>query len=184
MILLPPCPQRAWLRSFWASVCLLAAAFVGTLAWLYGTEFLWIEAAVGVLFASGMIAPHLLVWPYRAWNKLARLFAGYAEALVLRISFFTVCVPAGWSGSQIRVKRPLSQGTLWLSRESRKPVDQPLPARGNGMRDEGWIARYMAWAWQSGEIWRLALLPFLLLLFALQSREQESTVPENIYTLF
>lgn len=184
MILLPSRPQRAWLRSFWASVCLLGAALVGTLAWLYRTEFLWLTAAIGVFFAVGMIAPHLLVWPYRAWNKLARLYAGYAEALVLRISFFTVCVPAGWAGSRIRVKRPPPEGTLWLPRESQNPVDQPFPTQKSGMRDESWVARYMAWAWQTGEVWRLGLLPFLLLLSTLQSTEQDLTVPENTYTLF
>jgi hypothetical protein len=185
MILLPPhTHERAWLRSFWASVCLFGTAFVGILGWLYGIEFLWLAVAVGVLFAAGMIVPHLLVWPYRAWNKLARLYAGYAEGLVLRISYFTVCVPAGWAASQIRVKQPPLEGTLWLPRESQKPVDQPFSAQGNGMRDKSWIARYTVWAWQSGEIWRLAFLPMLLLLSALHSKEEESTVPENIYTLF
>ena len=185
MILLPPHPQRAWLRSFWATVCILATIVLGTLTWINRTELFWFAPAFGILFAVGMISPRLLVWPYRAWNKLARFYAGYAEALIVRITFFTVCVPAGWAPSDLRVSRPPSEGTLWLSRGSRKPIDQPFPAqRSKGKRAEGWVARYAAWAWQSGERWRLALLPFLYLLFLVQSSDEESTVPDNIYTLF
>jgi hypothetical protein len=182
MILLPPNPQRAWLRSFWAAGCLVGAMLVGTLACLYGAKWLSLAAVIVILFTAGTIAPHWLVRPYRAWNKLARLYARYAERLVLRIAFTTVCVPAGWAAPRIQVRRPASEGSLWLARQKQTSIDQ---ARGkNDKPTETWVARYLAWARQSREIWRLALLPFLIVLAALHSTEQESTVPENIYTLF
>ena len=185
MILLPPTPQRVWLRSFWAAGCLVGAMLVGTLACLYGATWLSLAAVIVILFAAGMIAPHWLVWLYRAWNKLARLYARYAERLVLRIAFTTVCVPAGWAGSRIQVRRPPSEGSLWLARKKQTSIDRSSQAQGKKDKPtETWVARYIAWARQSREIWRLALLPFLIVLAALHSSEQESTVPENIYTLF
>jgi hypothetical protein len=185
MILLPSNPQRAWLRSFWVAVCLLAASIVFASAWLYRTELLWLIVAVGCAFAVGMSRPGLLVQPYRLWNRLARLYAGYAELIVLRIAFLAVCVPAGWIGTRIHVKRPPTKGTLWLSRDCQKPDGRPISARrSNRVQPQGWVGRYVAWAWESKERWRLMLLPYLLVLAALKSPEQKVTVPENIYTLF
>ena len=185
MILLPPNPQRAWLRSFWAAGCLIGAMLIGTLAYLYSAKWLLLAAVVVILFTAGMIAPHWIVRPYRAWNKLARLYSRYAERLVLRIAFITVCVPAGWAAPRIQVSRPASEGSLWLARQKQTSIDRSVQARGKKDKPmETWAARYITWARQSREIWRLVLLPFLIVLAALQSEEQNSTVPDNIYTLF
>jgi hypothetical protein len=185
MILLPPNPQRAWLRSFWAAIGILATIIVGMLGCIYKPELWWCAPALAILFAAGFVVPRLFVWPYRAWNKLARLYAGSAEALIVRIAFFVVCVPAGWASSDMRVSRPPSEGTLWLSSASPKPIEGPFPAKiSKANRAESWVARYAAWAWQSEQKWRLALLPFLYLLFMVRSSVEEPTVPDSIYTLF
>jgi hypothetical protein len=183
MLLLPSNLQRAWLRSFLAAVCLLATLLVAALAWLYGAKWLWLTAAVALLCAAGMIAPRWLVWPYRAWNKVARFYAALAEALVLKIAFFMVCVPAGWAKSRMNLERAPSNATYWRARENPTSTASSMVQRKGG-KAEGWIARYIAWAKHSGQHWRLALLPYLIVLGALQSEEKESAVPENIYTLF
>jgi hypothetical protein len=151
---------------------------------LVGAAILWATIMLVLPCAAGMLAPRFLIMPYRIWNRLARVYAGYAETVVLRISFFAVCVPAGWGGPRIQIMRPPLATSLWLSREVRRPAGPPISAHKENEPAQTWIGRYVAWAWQSGEPWRLVLLPYLIVLGTLTSSEQETTVPENIYTLF
>ena len=82
--------------------------------------------------------------------------------------------------------RPPAEESLWLPRQSLASTsDKTLQTKVGGREPaDGWIVRYVTWVLESREVWRLFLLPFLLLLFLLQSSEEELTVPENTYTLF
>jgi hypothetical protein len=185
MIHLPPRPQRAWLQSFWLALSLMQATLIAVLSWLYGTQFLVWEAVAALLLIPGMIWPEILAWPYRAWNKLARTHAGFAEALILKVSFLTIIVPTAWVGSNLRLDRPQFETSLWVPRQSLPAAAcKELQSMTGESHRDNWIARYVTWACRSRQMWRLALLPFLVLLSWFQTQEEDMALPENIYTLF
>lgn len=186
MILLPPDLQRASLRSFWLALSIIALVLIGVVSLFHATRFLLWVAAVGVLLIPGVICPQILAWPYRAWNKLARIYAGFGETLLLRICFFTVLVPTGWAGSSLRLDRPRSERSLWLPRQNVPEVayQELHGSQGRRVQKQSWVSHYISWSRCSKQMWLLALLPFLLLLSWLRSGEEEPALPENIYTLF
>jgi hypothetical protein len=186
MLHFPVHPQRAWLRSFWLALGMVECACVMVFCWLYGTRYLFGIAVVAMALLLGLLWPHLLIWPYRAWNKIARFYLGIVESFVLNICFFTVIVPAGWAGSHLNIDRPGVEQSLWLTRqfESTDISGKPCDSSGSGMEKKYWISRYVSWAYHSRQSWALALLPFLLLLSWLGESEPAQPVPENIYTLY
>ena len=46
-----------------------------------------------------------------------------------------------------------------------------------------WISRYVAWARRSDNLWALCLLPFVLLLLAIDKKE-DAGMPDRLYTLY
>lgn len=186
MIVLPSSPPlRAWLRSFWLSLGLVATALVALLSLLDRIRSLPWAAALVFLLLPGLLWPQTVIWPYRAWNKLARVYAGFVETVLLRICYFTILVPTSRMGTRLRLERPQPEQSLWQARQSLGVhANKGLHGRsGRTGQGDHWISRYLAWAWSSGQQWRLALLPFLLLLSWLGA-EDELALPENLYTLF
>lgn len=186
MVVLPFPPRRASLQSFWLALCLLGAVAIGMLAWATAV----ITVLFGVLLVvfpglAGVIWPQIATWPYRSWNKLARIYACAAEWFVLRICYWTVMVAGGWTGTHLRLGRPGIGESLWIARQSLEPsLYKRLHSCSSSAGGEGsWISRYGAWAWGSKQPWLLALLPFLCILLWLKG-EEESVVRESIYTLF
>jgi hypothetical protein len=138
-----------------------------------------------LLTLYGIVWPQRVVWPYRAWNKLARIYAHAAEYVVLRLCYWTVIVAGGWTGTQCRLARPGVEESMWVSRQSLQPsrYKQLHSGPGGESGERNWILRYITWAWWSHQLWLLALLPFLCILLWLEE-EEEVVVQESIYTLF
>lgn len=185
MIVLPFPPRRASLQSFWLALCFMVTVLIGMLAWVNVMIALLGVPAVVLLGLAGVVWPHLATRPYRVWNRLARFYGKVAERLLLGICYGTVMVPAGWTETTLRLSRPEMGDSLWtLHRSLPTSVYKQLHSWPSGeSAGENWISRYLAWAWSSKQPWLLALLPFLCILLWLK-KEEESVVPESIYTLF
>ena len=185
MITLPHPPRRAWLMSFWLTISvLLGLMLVGVLSLISPR---W--SVLGLMLTLGLLVPGV-VWPqavgkpYRAWNRLARTFGRGARLLLTGICFCVIVV-AGRTGSSLRLSRPHSLETLWLPRKTLGSTtylhQHDAPTRESG--GKSWIRNYIWWARQSGNLWTISLLPFLILLRTVEP-EVRSTYPANIYTLF
>lgn len=185
MVVLPSPPRRASLRSFWITLCLFGSVGLGTMAWANARLLFSSMSVMVVLLLLGLAMPEWLRKPYRAWNRFGRLYGNMAERLLLRISYWTVIVPVGWTATSLRLKRPEPGESLWVPARSLPPSQYQQLYSGPGPAAKGgsWMSSYMAWAWSSNRRWLLALLPFLYMLAELKE-EEEAVVRESIYTLF
>jgi hypothetical protein len=102
------------------------------------------------------------------------------------ISFAIVVVAGGQKGRSLRLARPSSTASLWMPRGTLMPSVYISPYSAATVRapEKGWIATFFSWTRQSGNLWALSLLPFLMLLSALRTNQRKSDVPADIYTLF
>jgi len=139
-----------------------------------------------VLAFPGLLRPQIVSIPYLAWNKLAREFARCSRILVMGICYYVIFAAVGRAGSKLMLSRPLSSRSLWIPLEALSPaayVNQYSVIKDNSP-GEGWISTYLLWAVRSGNLWACCLLPFLLLLSALESDQNTSEFPTSTYTLF
>lgn len=185
MVVLPSSPRRASLRSFWITLCLLGSVGLGTMAWANARLLFSSMSMMVVLLLLGLAMPELLRGPYRAWNRFGCFYGNMAEHLLLRICYWTVIVPVGWTETSLRLKRPEPGESLWVPAQSLPPslYRQLYSSPGPAANGRSWISSYIAWAWSSNQRWLLALLPFLYMLAELKE-EEEAVVRESIYTLF
>ena len=183
MIRLPP-PRRAQLRAFW----LVQSACAGFLVLIVGAvvavpAYLLVGIILGLTMAlSAFWRPHAILGLYRAWDRWAESYALRARMLLLRISYYIVFAAVGCAGSSIR--RDAKSQSLWVPRTTLSPdtyltqYDLAFPCFSRN-----WAAGYLVWAYKSGNIWACCLLPFLILIAALE-RQSGKAHPASIYTLF
>lgn len=187
MMMLPSPPRRGSVRSFWLVISVLAGSLSGALA----AVFLSAQWFVMGLVLVPMIALPGLVWPravsgvYEAWNGVAGFYCRAARVLVKGICFYLVLAPANWTSSSLRLRRPPSGQSLWTPRRTLPAMTYGSQYDGGGGDSlrTGWILRLLSWTVRSGNIWALSLLPFMVMLSALET-DEEISFPSNIYTLF
>jgi hypothetical protein len=184
---LPVPHRRASLRGFWLTLGALTAALGFASAWWnQGGTFVAAGLAGALAVGSvGYVRETFARRVYRAWNRrLVRPFNALAARIVMAICFFIVLVAAG--RARARMFLPQRGGAMaWTRRES-LPVDA-YAALFAGASPDGqsgaWLAHYLRWASRTGNLWSVALLPFLAMLTCLAA-EPEKGPPANIYTLF
>jgi hypothetical protein len=105
--------------------------------------------------------------------------------VLLGLCFYIVFVAVGRAGARLRLERPRPNGSLWIPRgdpaslgAARYPSPLAVPIHRTGL-----CGSLLSWAKSSGNLWACCLLPFLMLLRALEP-ESVDDVPTNIYTLF
>jgi hypothetical protein len=139
-----------------------------------------------VMAVPGLLRPQIVSLPYRTWNKLAQGFVRVARLWVTGVCFYVIFVTVGLTGSYARLAQPTSNESLWVARGTH--ASTAYDPKHDGMLQEfaqkGWIRAYFAWARQSGNLWAVCLLPFLILLAALENDRNQNPVAGNIYTLF
>ena len=184
---LPVQDRRASLRGFWLTLgALTAAPGLAVASWsLDGAPAVATLAAGVVVGSIGYVREGFARRVYGAWNRrLVRPFSALAARIVTRICFFIVLVAAG--RSRDRMALPHAGSAMgWTPRDS-LPVDAyeglfaaPSPDGSSG----AWLTHYLRWASRTGNVWSVALLPFLALLKCL-APEADKAPPPNIYTLF
>jgi hypothetical protein len=188
MITLLSRPRRAWLMGFWFAISVCSGVFIGLVsALLISPQWCVLGGIpVVVLACTGLLWRRAIRKAYAVWNRLALGFGRAAQLLLMGICFYVIFVAVGRTGSALRLAHPSPTASLWVARGTLAPnayVSQYGAGDGASLQ-KGWIATFLSWAVRSGNWWALSLLPFLILLSALQIDETKSTFPANIYTLF
>lgn len=187
MIILPSPARRECLISFWLTISVSSGLLIGALlSLLISPRWFGLGVILALTLAlPGLIWPQVVSLPYRIWNRLARDFTHYARTLVLGICYYIIFAAVARTGSSLRLASPTSPQSLWIPRGTLASTAYPhqYDATKKGSSQRGWIGNYLSWAWQTGNLWTVFLLPFLILLSALES-DQDKSLPTDIYTLF
>jgi hypothetical protein len=179
-----PAPRRAHLRAFWLVQSAYIAVLVTIIARVVGLRlnillgiFIWLLVAL-----FGFAWPQAIARLYRAWARWAENYGCWAKKWLLRICYHLVLTPAGCAGSAISRER---RESMWVPRSTLSPLtyssphDLPFPGCSRS-----WIAAYYpGWTYKSGYLWALGLLPFILLISALDEKSTDR-YSGHIYTLF
>ena len=179
-----PTPRRAQLRAFWLVQSACAAIVVASAgALLGGRRYLWLGFVAAVLFLlCGFRWPSFVARLYVAWERSAEWYAKAARRLTLKICYYVVFAAVGRVGS--RIERNSGNESLWVRRSTlaaeayASQCDVPIP-----VFSRSWAISYLTWARASGNLWAAGLLPFLMLIAALDTQESNE-YPVAIYTLF
>jgi hypothetical protein len=182
-ITLPP-PSRGRLCSFW----LVQSACAGFLAVIVGKATGVRQSALagislGLLMAlAGYGWPNAVLGMYHKWDRWAATYAAWASRLLLKICYLVVFTLVGRAGS--RMTRDRKRQSMWTPRttaaaEAYESQSDLLLASGS----QGWVRGYVGWASKSGHLWAVGLLPFLILIAALDPERSQGS-PGSLYTLF
>ena len=183
---MPSRPDRVWLVSFWLSFSLSCGLLVASAARVAESDG-WMLFGVIVVLAlllPGVVWPRLVRLPYAIWNRLAREYSRAASLILTAICFYTVFAAVRLAGSALRLKSPQPGESLWAPRGT-------LPSTAYRSEDEyprsgaprGWLRAILSWSARPGHQWVVGLIPFLVLLRALD-HEERAGVPSDIYTLY
>jgi hypothetical protein len=184
MFVLPYRGDRQWVRAFWLVAALWSGLVVGiALPGGWGNRAA-LAAVAAVLIGAIPVARYREARIiYRLSARALRLYARVARFVMLALCYGIVFVTVGAAGSTLRLRRPAAGDSLW-------EAGQTLPADAypsqHGAASPGSRRRsraILAWATSSGNAWTLTLVPFLLLVTALDT-EDEAPYPVGIYTLF
>ena len=183
MIVLPS-PRRAHLRAFCLVQGALAAIVTMIVAGLLGgRQYLGIAIVpAGLLAVVGLWYPKAAESFYAAWSRAAERYAKVARDMVLKICYCIVFALVGRVGSGIQ--RTRVRESLWAARSTNLPEEyasQYDAAPRGSLRS--WPFTYLNWTRRSGNFGAAGLLPFLMLIAALDT-EKSSAYPVAIYTLF
>jgi len=185
-VILPPARRYSILIAFWLALSVLAGITISAIVsiWISPTQAPLGLIAVPVLALPGLLWPQLAILPYGAWNKLAATFARYARTWLMGICFYVIVVAVGRSGASLRLSRPDAGQSLWLRRQDSTGGQNGFErVVATDEQSRSWIHNFLKWSAKSRSLWACGVLPFLILLSALD-HEEENTVPKEIYTLF
>ena len=163
--------RRAFVQSFWLTLSVLAAApWLAAGWWLRAPGLAAAGLALAVVVALPAALRREIAWRgYHAWNhRIVAPFRSTATRILLRICFSLVIVAVGRSG-----RSGAMRANVRPSWETRTPL--PLDAYDT--------PTYLRWAWRTGNLWSVSMLPFLAVLRRLPS-EDARAAQANIYTLF
>lgn len=168
------------------SLCI--GLLVGVLLWILVSPP-W--SGLGVILALlligvGVLKRRKLSRLYAAWNDMARKVAQVAQVWVEGVCFYTVFLAVGRTGASLRLARPEpAANSLWTARKTLSPSAYIYRQRktGDSFAQQSWTSGFVSWSAGSGNLWACCLLPFLLLLRALDT-EADSEFPDDIYTLY
>jgi len=189
VISLPFPPRRARLIIFWLAMSLGGGLAVATFCMLLLSRN---GSAVGataalILALPGLIRPQIAYMPYKAWNKLARLFGRGARFCLMAICFYLVCSAIRRTGPWLRLARPKPDESQWLPWGGYYSVDAKGRLHGIVVEDsipEGWSRAFLTSIDRLNRWWVYCLLPFFVLIRLLEGEDEQSDAPTSIYTLY
>jgi hypothetical protein len=184
----PLSTNRAWLVSFSMAFSVFIGLIFCTVAVIISLSFGWI--AFGLLLTAiiallGLMKTGFVSRLYQLWYRGVRFYLYQISRLLVRICFYLIFIAAGGMKSALGLKRPPASRSQWVARQTLKPTSYASQYVDNpqGAQEKGWISQFAAWASRSDNKWAFCVLPFLMLLRALDI-DQESGFPTNIYTLY
>jgi hypothetical protein len=182
-----PLLERSSLISFTIIIAALSGLMLGMFLWSLeiSRPFGWATVFAMVLCLLQWFAPRLMRLPYRLWNRAAIEVARCASALVTIICFYITIAAVGRTGSALTLTPPELAESMWIPcpTDGARPYHYQQAVRLEESRPKHWISCFTLWALRTGNLWSCFLLPFLVLLSALDARRPE-TVPTDIYTLY
>jgi hypothetical protein len=186
-VIILPSPRIAYLRSFSLALTLLHLCIACILAYSLPVQpalFVFLFLLVGFPLI-GILQPAWMKAAYTAWNSGAGLFARAARVILTGICFYIIFLAVGRAGSRMDLHPPKREKSLWNPKGTLPGAafDREFAAVESSGAAKGWIRGYSFWARNSGQIWALFLLPFLVMLSALDSH-RDSRLPDGVYTLF
>jgi hypothetical protein len=188
LLTLPPAPRRIWLMSFSIVAGLVLGTAAGALlAFVMAPRYFGAGMVAGLALAlPGILRPDAAAPLYRAWNAVTRFYGRSASLLLRALCYYTIFVAVGWTGSSLALSRPASAESLWQVRTgpAGRRYRQQYEARIAAAAGASWIKTYLSWAWESGNIWTVTLVPFLTLLSWIEPEHREPDVPVFNYTLY
>ena len=103
---------------------------LAAIRWHAGSSAVVYEALAGVgvtLVVLGVLAPHSLAWPNRAWLRLGFAMAAVVTPVVMLVIFSVMFVPIAlvmrWRGrDQLRLRRRPVEASYWVERQPPGPA--------------------------------------------------------------
>jgi hypothetical protein len=176
--------RRAERRSFGATIMLLLLVVLacGIRSW---TSFIGGAAVIVSVAALTLWFPRLLEWPYRAWNKAARLYASWATRCVTAVCFYVIVCAVGFATSASRRATSMPSVSAWRPHRALPPdsYESQYELADSAGTGAGWNRAFISWCRRTDNAWALSLLPFLVVLGWLHA-ESSGPQPADIYTLF
>ena len=178
-----------WLASFWLALSLASGLLIGAATRLAGSAE-WMP--IGAIFALMLVIPGLvvprLVWvAYAIWRRLALEYSRVARTLVTGICFYTIFVAVSLTGrSALKLDRPRSGESLWVRRKTLAAMSYESPyefSTDTDTRAGGSLKDLLSWAARTRQYWVVFLVPFLVLLQALEPGKR-NVERSDIYTLY
>jgi hypothetical protein len=186
MILLPKI-RAAYLKSFALVMGLALGLIAAVLLLLPRHEEIGVVVAITGLGCAvlGFFKPSAMAKPYGLWNAVAGSFARAARLALMAICFYIVFVAVGRAGTSIKLLRPGPGDSLWSFKMplARSAFHYEYRASTDSDRDISWVQGYGRWAKETKQIWTLVLLPFLVMLSAVEIYV-DRRFPTGVYTLF
>lgn len=171
--------------SFAVTVSLFLGVLLAVVLWW--CDFVpWLLCTVGcagALLLAQLIAPPLAEALYDLWNRLARRCVRPLRIVIAGICYFVVVAVVGLAGARLEVRRNRQDPSQWRPKGTLRSHEYGSTFAGEGIAGRSWIRSYLRWSVESGNLWAVTLLPFLVLL-AWLGEEEEAEFPANIYTLF
>jgi len=170
--------------SFWLVMSLAVGLLIAILLNVLSSRY-WLtlgSMAVLLLAVPGLVKPEMVLLPYKIWNKLATIFAKSARFYLMAVCFYIVFTAVGRTGSSLRLSQAEGEDSMWTPWEAgsyRRAQGVVL----DGSTQKTWIPSVVEWT-KPSNWWVCCLLPFLFLISALDSQEEETGIVTSIYTLY
>ena len=183
---LPARADRQWLWSFWLGLSGFSGLLASGIGWLSGLQYwhtggvLWTLA----LIVLGFAWPRAVKIVYRLWNRLARRFGQVASDLILLICFYTTFVATAQAGPSLKFQLNERGKSLWMPRRTlSRGAYVGMGTSPTDRSEASWLNLLLSWSRQPGQLWTVCLIPFLMLLSALETRTADDP-PSGIYSLY
>lgn len=182
---LPRNPTLTWLLSFWCTANGALALLVAVSAALSGwsARSAAVLVVIALVAAAGALRLQLAAAAYRHWNRVATLYTALLRAGLTGASYAVVASASSVSRMPRSRGRPGATAVRPSWQRKRSPGIETYERRRGLRATCAWISRYVAWSRASENLWSVSLLPFVLLLLTLETRE-DTSVPERLYTLY
>jgi hypothetical protein len=136
-----------------------------------------------VLAGLGYVSHPMVVHIYEIWARLSRNLSRFLNNAIMAVGYFTIFLLLRFTGSHLDRSVPTMAGSKWVRKTAESEPKYLQPVVFGDVSKKSWMKSYLRWAWQSGNLWAVFLLPYLILLKIFRS-EGESHLASNIYTLF